>query len=158
MAAIMGLVGFVAGILLMWIVMKMIAGKTMLMELESKHNFSETVERIKKVVTEKDGWVLPFSEWHFSEAMKKHGKKFDSVDRLEVYYVCAPELARQMINEKRDMSAFMPCGLGVYEKDGKVYVSAINASLMSKFFSGKVNQLMQTVSEDQQEILDKIVN
>jgi uncharacterized protein (DUF302 family) len=157
MAAVMVLVGFGAGLLLMWIIFKISANKGMLLEYESKHSFEETVERIKKVVSEKDGWVLPFSEWYFSEAMKKHGKKFDSVDRLEVYYICAPELARQMINEKRDMSAFMPCGWGVYEKDGKVYISTVNVSWMSYLFNGKVSQLMKKVASDEHEMLEKIL-
>ena len=150
-------IGFSIGSLIIMFFLKFWAQKAMLLEYESKFDFEETVKRLKKVVEEKDGWVLPFSEWYFSEAMKKHGKKFDSVDRLEVYYVCSPELARQMINEKRDMSAFMPCGWGVYEKDGKVYLSTVNVSLMSLIFSGKVSQLMKKVASDEHEMLQKIL-
>jgi len=45
--------------------------------------------------------------------------------------------AEQMLKDNPEVSAFMPCGFGVYEgDDGRVYISAANRGVIGKAVGG----------------------
>ena len=157
-AIVMGCVGLLVGMgIMIWIVF-IVARRWMVVEHESRYGFEETAERMKKTVEEAGGWVFPIPEWHFSDAMVKHGKPFGSVDRLIVFFLCKAEYAQQMVNTQRPMASIMPCGWALYEKDGKTYIGSMNIPLMAIPFKGTVHKMFTLVGKEETEMLDKILH
>ena len=81
------------------------------------------------------------------------------VDSVNVFSLCKPEFANEILgsNDKQLVSAIMPCRLAVYEKDGKTYISMLNADLLSVFLGSEVKNVMETATVENMKILEPIV-
>jgi len=121
---------------------------------ESKYGFEETMLAIERSA-EKNKWGIPH-KYDLQATLK--GKGFD-VKPVSVFSLCKPQHAYEVLksNEERLVSALMPCRVAVYEKDGKTYVSMLNAALFSKFMGKKVKDVMGAASEENKQILEPIV-
>jgi uncharacterized protein (DUF302 family) len=59
--------------------------------------------------------------------------------------ICQPDYAEKVLKDDaaRFLAVMMPCSIAVYEKkDGKTYVSSMNAALMGHLFGGTVAEVM----------------
>ncbi len=150
--------GVVVGLIVAGIVMVYMMRRYMVVGHISRYDFDETIERLKKAVEEYPGWVFPFSEWKFSDAMKAKNYPFGTVDRLVVFYVCKGEYAQKVVDADNNMASIMPCGWAVYEKGGKTYIGTMNIGLMSKMFGGVIKDTMKKVAQEEKEMLDKVLH
>jgi uncharacterized protein (DUF302 family) len=51
----------------------------------------------------------------------------------------------------------MPCRVAIYEKEGKTYVSMLNAALFSRFLSKKSKSVMSAASAENEQILASVL-
>ncbi len=146
--------GLILGIAATIFVLVAILPKHMFVEHESKLGFTETVDAIVSSAAE-NKWSLPHT-YDLQATMKKHGHE---VNPVTVFSLCKPELAYQILNsnEVKSASALMPCRISVYEKNGKTYVSMLNAALLSKLMGKKMGKVMGAASAGNEEILQSII-
>lgn len=150
----MFLTGLILGIALTIVAIVIIVPKQMFIVYESKFGFEETIETIEKSAAELK-WGIPH-QYDLQATLK--GKGFE-VKPVNVMSLCKPEHANAILssNEQRLASALMPCRIAVYEKEGKTYVSMLNAGLFSKFMGKKISSVMGVASSENEQILAPII-
>jgi uncharacterized protein (DUF302 family) len=55
------------------------------------------------------------------------------------------------------MTAVMPCRIGVYERDGKTYISSMRIGLIGRMFGGAIAKYTGLAAKDENAILKGIV-
>src|SRR5512133_4159123 len=108
----------------------------MVMEDVSRYDFNTTVEKLTTAVTNA-GWKVPATH-DLQNTIRNFGKEILPVKVLEI---CHPKHSSKLLelDNERIVSTFMPCRVSIYEKSsGKVYISRINAQLLSKHFGGLI--------------------
>jgi uncharacterized protein (DUF302 family) len=127
-------------------------GQVMMHEKQSPYDFDKTVETIL-ANTKEHGWIVP-KTYDFQKSLIKHNQP--DPGRVMVLKLCKPDYASKLLSndDTKFVGAMMPCSVAVYEKsDGKVYVSSMNMSLMSKMFTGVVGETLGKVASDDEKIL-----
>jgi uncharacterized protein (DUF302 family) len=142
---------------MVWLVMPGMR-HTMVVEHKSRHRFDETIERIKKVVEETEGWAFSMLQWHISGVMTKREKPFNGIDKLAVFFICKAHHAHNMINAKPGMASIMPCGWALYERNGKTFLDAMNIPIMALPFKGIIRKTFSAVDREERKMLQKILN
>ncbi len=154
-SVLIGIISFLAGVLITAFVIYAIAPKLMLIEDESKYGFEETVNKFESEV-EKAGWKMP--QVHDLQAtLLKHGQ---DVKAVKVFELCHPDHAGRILEKdnERIVSSMMPCRVAVYEKsDGKVYVSRMNSSLMAGTLGKLINEVMTEAAAENEKMLATIL-
>lgn len=142
--------GLVTGILIVVLAIVVIVPKQTFIVKESKLNFKETVEAIEKSAAEQK-WGIPH-QYDLQATLKSKGL---DVSPVKILSLCKPEYAYEILsrNEERLASSLMPCRIAVYEKEGKTYVSMLNAELFSKLLSKKIKDVMGDASKENKLIL-----
>jgi uncharacterized protein (DUF302 family) len=148
------LTGLILGVAATIFIIVAILPKHMFIEHESKLGFNETVDAVANSAIE-NKWSMPHT-YDLQATMKKHGHE---VNPVTVFSLCKPELAYQILESKdvRSASALMPCRISVYEKDGKTYISMLNAGMLSKLMGKKAGKVMGAASAGNEEILKTII-
>lgn len=148
------IVGLIAGIALSLFMLQLVLPGKMVVEYESKYDFAKTVEAIKTSAA-KNNWSMPHT-YDLQATMKKNN--FD-VQPVMVFSLCKPEHAHKVLsgNMERVASAIMPCRVSVYEKEGKTYISMLNAGLASRFMGKTLKNILGEVSEESMLILDSVI-
>jgi uncharacterized protein (DUF302 family) len=144
---VVGLIG--AGVLLM------VFGPGLMIEEEvSPVGVEDTVARLDAAAKAK-GWSV-IGVQKVDQSVKKHGA--GDILPVSVMSVCHPKHAAKILGEdgNRYISVMMPCRIAVYaKKDGKAYVSTLNAGLVGGLFGGTISEVMTgPVAEAQAEIVD----
>lgn len=127
----------------------------MMLEDASRYDFATTIEKLTAAVTD-SGWKIPATH-DLQNTIKNFGKDILPVKILEI---CHPKHSSRLLelDDERIVSTFMPCRISVYEKsDGKVYVSRINAAMLSKNFGGLVEEVMSAANEEMEEMIKPIL-
>lgn len=143
--------GLILGIVITTIVIFYSSPSIMFKEHKSKHDFETTVAQLEKTVAAK-GWVIPNVN-DLQAALKKF--EYD-VHKVKVYEICKPELANRILSQddERIVSSLMPCRVAIYEKSGgQVYLSFLNAKLMSKPMSKLIRKTMAEAADETDEII-----
>lgn len=150
----MFIAGLFVGVIATVLIIVVMLPKQMFVVHESKLDFDETVETITQSAKDNE-WSMPH-QYDLQATMKKHNLE---VNPVKVFSLCKPEHAYQILNsdEVRSVSALMPCRVAVYEKDGKTYVSMLNAGLFSKFMGKKVSSVMGAASAENEQILEPVI-
>ena len=154
-ALLPGLIGFVVGILLTFLIIYQMAPGMMILEDESKYGFEETVTKLKESVAAHH-WKIP-TVHNFQKTMAKFGKQ---VRPVQVFELCHPDHAGKILeeSEERIVSSLMPCRVAVYEKaDGKTYVSRMNSGQMAGMLGGLIAEVMDVAARENEEILEAVV-
>ena len=123
----------------------------MLLESQCKYNFADTVEKLNQAVMEA-GWKMPATH-DLQNTIRNFGKEILPIKILEI---CHPKHSSRLLelDNERIVSTFMPCRISVYEKsDGKVYISRINAALLSKSFGGIVEEVMSLANSEMEKMI-----
>jgi uncharacterized protein (DUF302 family) len=68
---------------------------------------------------------------------------------------CNPSLAYHALQEEMNIGLLLPCNVVVYEKDGKSFVAAINASKMLSIVG---NDALQATASQVNEKLERVIN
>jgi uncharacterized protein (DUF302 family) len=150
----MFITGLILGIALTLIAIVVIVPRQMFIVYESKFEFKQTIETIENSAAELK-WGIPH-QYDLQATLK--GKGFE-VKPVNVLSLCKPEHAYEILssNEQRLASALMPCRIAVYEKEGKTYVSMLNAGLFSKFMGKKISSVMGAASLENEQILAPVI-
>lgn len=146
--------GLIVGIAVTIIAIVVILPKQMFLVYESKFEFEKTIDTIEKSAAELK-WGIPH-QYDLQATLK--GKGFE-VKPVNVLSLCKPEHANEILssNEQRLASALMPCRIAIYEKEGKTYVSMLNAGLFSKLMGKKISSVMGAASSENEQILAPII-
>ncbi|HEX2922299.1 MAG TPA: DUF302 domain-containing protein [Bacteroidales bacterium] len=125
----------------------------LLIELNSKYNFSETIERVTREA-KAGSWNMP-AVHDLQKSLANSGKHVKPVSVIEI---CKPEYSGKLLelNHERIFSVFMPCRIAVYEKnDGKIYVSIMNGEALAKDQPVDIADVMKTASAEILNIVKK---
>ena len=120
-------------------------------------SFEETVSSLTEAA-EQDGWIITATR-----DLQQEDRKAGLADmaRCMVLYFCNPRGEYKILtssDKKKAMSVMLPMGVNVYETaDGQVEIAAMNLSLMSKFFSGVVKEVLKEGGERYKRSLEGIV-
>jgi uncharacterized protein (DUF302 family) len=151
---ILGIVCFMAGVLLCGIIAFIAMPSLMIVTKESKLGFDETVAALEKRIIE-HGWAIQGGQpIDMNQSMAKHGVTFNPRVKL-----CKAEYAKDVLTTDRHVSTMMPCTFSVWEgDDGKVYLSKMNLALMAKMFGGNIANVMgKKVVYDEEKILRDVL-
>ncbi len=153
--SLMFVAGILTGIIVSIALVVVFAPKLLFRVSESQYDFERTKVLIEES-TAAENWSMPH-QYNLQATMEKHG--FD-VQPVTVFSICKPDIAVRILDqdEKRHISAMMPCRIAIYEtKDGKTYVSRMNAGLLSKLLGSDVNAIMGEAGEGSEKILDAVL-
>jgi uncharacterized protein (DUF302 family) len=128
----------------------------MLLESISRFDFQSTLEKLNAAVAD-SGWKTP-AVHDLQNTIKNFGKEILPIKVLEI---CHPKHSSRLLelDNERLVSTFMPCRISVYEKsDGKVYVSRINAALLSKSFGGIIEEVMTLANKEMEEMIKTVTS
>ena len=142
------------------------APQIMILEDESKYDFTQTVQKFEasakgschiiKGQEKSNCWKIPVQH-DLKKTMEKHGK---SVLNIKVFELCQPELAYKIISrdKERSVASLMPCRVAIYERsDGKVYISRLNTSLFAKMMGGVIPEVMEQATQETEAMLSGII-
>jgi uncharacterized protein (DUF302 family) len=130
----------------------------MIVAHQSQKNFDQTCAAIERVVPQNPGWGFPLPSWDMLETLRAKDQIPTSVERLQMFFVCNPGLAKQVLSADPAMSGMMPCSWAVYERtDGTVWVSKMNIPLMARLFSGAIGGTMQQVGAADEAFLQEVL-
>lgn len=146
--------GILVGIIISIVAISFVAPKLMFVEKESKLSFDDTILALEKSIKEHQ-WSMPH-QYDLKATMQKHGFE---VKPVKVFSVCKPEHAYQILNKNKERaaSALMPCRISVYERDGKTYISLLNAGLFSRLMSPSVKGIMAQAAAENEEIIRAVI-
>jgi len=129
---------------------------SMLLESRSKYNFEDTIEKLNLAVIE-SGWKMPATH-DLQNTIRNFGKE---ILPIKVVEICHPKHSSRLLelDNERIVSTFMPCRISVYEKsDGKVYISRINATLLSASFGGIVEEVMSLANNEMEQMIKPLIS
>lgn len=94
---------------------------------ETEHSFEQAIERVTEEL-KKDGFGI-LTTIDLKETLKN---KIDAdIDKYTILGACNPNFAYRGLQAEQELGLLLPCNVIVYEKAGKVHVSAMNPELMS---------------------------
>ncbi|MEA2050051.1 MAG: DUF302 domain-containing protein, partial [Campylobacterota bacterium] len=118
-----------------------------------------TVDETTKALAESikaNGWSVAGKIRNMNKTIQKHGLDFNR--EVRIIELCNAEYAKDMIETNPEISTMMPCAWGVYEKDGKILISAMNMGLMGKIFGGNIAKVVgESVANDEHNILKAVI-
>jgi uncharacterized protein (DUF302 family) len=129
---------------------------SMLLESPSRYNFEDTIEKLNLAVIE-SGWKMPATH-DLQNTIRNFGKE---ILPIKVVEICHPKHSSRLLelDNERIVSTFMPCRISVYEKsDGKVYISRINATLLSASFGGIVEEVMSLANNEMEQMIKPLIS
>lgn len=146
--------GLIIGVALTVLLVFAVAPGKMFIEKESKLGFQETVDAIVESATE-HRWNVSH-QYDLQATMLKNGFE---VAPVTVLSLCSPQYAHQVLKgtDDRVVSALMPCRVSVYEKNGKTYVSMMNASFFSQLLGKRIGEVMSATTLENVKIIEPVL-
>ncbi|MCW3490677.1 DUF302 domain-containing protein [Dethiobacter alkaliphilus] len=127
----------------------------MILENESKYDFTETVERFKQNVSDA-GWSV-VGVYDYKEILADRG--FEVLD-IKIIALCSGQHSNEILqgDDERMVSPLMPCTIAIYEKsDGNTYIARLNSGVMAAPFGGVVAEVMETVAVETEEMVQELI-
>ena len=116
-------------------------------------SFAEAVERTKVVLGE-NGWGV-MSEIDIKGTMKQ--KMGVDVPAYTILGTCNPILAKQALEAEPNIGLLMPCNAIIYEKNGGIYVSVVDAEqVVSIVGNAKVDAIAKEANQQLRRALDAV--
>lgn len=120
-------------------------------ELETERTFPEALAEVKKQLAARNFGVL--WELNFRDKLREKGLDFDQ--NFQVLEVCNPKQAQEVLDRHLDMGYFLPCKVGVYERDGKVFLGMLRPeTLMALAGKAGLTEVAQRVEATMREALE----
>jgi len=147
------LIGLVLGVVLTIASIYVFVPSKMFIVKESKYGMEQTVSELEKTAGEMK-WGVPH-KYDLQATLK--GKGFE-VEPVTVISLCKPDLANVILSshDEQLVSAMMPCRVAVYERNGKTYVSMLNAKLLSGLLGKKSKSVMTEASNGSEKIVSAV--
>ena len=142
------ILGFVAGFLLMGLVVWFVVPAMMINVHESPYGFDETVAAVSEAVASQEGWKVA-QIFDIQKNIIDAGH--EEMTRVKIVTLCNGNYANRILADDSDkvVTTLMPLGIGVYEtNNGSVYMSSMNIGLMGKMFGGTISEVMGDASGD----------
>ncbi len=116
-------------------------------------NYDEAVNRVIEELKKEGFGVLTTID--VKETLKK---KLDvDFDRYIILGTCNPPYAYKALQAEYELGLFLPCNVIVYEKDGKVTVSAFDPFIMSQIVDNpKLKEIAVEVKEKLERVIQNI--
>lgn len=153
------IIGFVAGVLLTAIAVVLVMRSSMIVPERSSSSFEATCEAIEKVVPAAEGWSFPMESLDMGAKLAAKNAMPDNIERIRLYFMCKPQVAKIVLGTNPKLSAIMPCSWSVYElSDGSVWVSHMNIGMMAKMMGGVVGRSMGEVAAADARFLDAVLH
>lgn len=142
--------GLIVGISLTAVVGFNVVSNKMFVVMESKLGFTETIEKIEQSAADHK-WGVP-NKYDLQAILKSKGYE---VDPVHVFSLCKPNHANEILTSENDrmVSSMMPCRVSVFEKDGRTYVSMLNAELFSRLMGDQAGEVMKAAGSESMEVL-----
>lgn len=85
-------------------------------------------------------------------------KKLDkNIEKYTILGACHPPSAYEALQEDMEIGLLLPCNVIVYEKDAKVFVSAIKPSVAMSFLDNpKITPVMEKVEKSLQAVIESL--
>lgn len=152
---LIALVAFIGGIVVTGVSVILLAPGIMMVEDPSSFGYEETVQGIVDAAEKQQWKVVTVHE--LNRSLEKAGH---DVLPAAVIELCRPDYAARILADDgaRVVSSLMPCRIAVYQTaDGRVTVSRMNTSLMSKLFGGLITEVMAAASADSEAIIGSVI-
>jgi uncharacterized protein (DUF302 family) len=82
---------------------------------------------------------------------KKLGVDFD---KYIILGACNPPFAYKALQAEYDLGLLLPCNVVVYERDGKVFVSAFNPMVMTQIID---NPALKEIAQEVRKKLERVI-
>lgn len=120
-------------------------------ELETTRAFPDALAAVKEQLAARSFGVL--WELNFKDKLQEKGLDFEQ--NFQVLEVCNPKQAKEVLDRHLDMGYFLPCKVGVYERDDKVFIGMLRPeSLMALAGKPDLNEVAQRVEATMREALE----
>jgi len=136
------IVWMLIGMILMGAIVWFTMPSLMLIEHKSTLSYEETVAALNDVIENKQDWKVP-KTFDFQKNINDAGH--GPIERVGTVALCNPLYASRILedDQNRKVTAFMPLGIGIYsDKNGQVYISELNVSLLGMMFGGTISDVM----------------
>jgi len=115
------------------------------------HSFEQAIEKVTEELKKEGFGVLTTID--LKETLKN---KIDAdIDKYTILGACNPNFAYRGLQAEQELGLLLPCNVIVYEKAGKVYVSAMNPELLTSV-SG--NEGLSDMSKEVKKILENVIS
>jgi uncharacterized protein (DUF302 family) len=152
------ILGLFGGAVLTAIFFVWVMRNKMIVRYRCPGSFDDTCAAIERVVPENAGWGFPIDTWNMMETLRNKGQVPQNVNRLHIFFICNPSLAKRVLAADPRMAGMMPCSWAVYEQsDGSVWITKLNIRLMKSFFGGAVGAAMGEVAEGDEIFLAEVL-
>jgi uncharacterized protein (DUF302 family) len=118
---------------------------------QTDYSFDEAINKVTEELKKEGFGVLTTID--MKETLKN--KIGADVERYTILGACNPNFAYQAIQLEQELGLLLPCNVIVYEKDGKVHVSAMNPELMSSVTN---NEALGDLSKEVKKILETVLS
>jgi len=151
--AVIAFVFFLAGAVVTALFLHTAASRAFLLEVKSPYDHAKTVAVITERIAAKEGWkVVAIIDQE--RAILDGGAK--SPGKVTIIELCNAAFSSRMLtaDERKRMAINMPIRIAVYEKTtGEVYLGLMNGYLLSKFYGGETERIIEEVSLQMEDIL-----
>lgn len=153
---LVGVGALVVGVLLTAVIGFYSMPGMMMLEDESPHNFSQTVQVFEQAVADA-GWSI-LQVHDMQDILASHGH---DVAAVKIFELCSSRYSAEVLVEDsaRIISPLMPCRVSIYEKtDGSVHIARMNSELMAKPFGGVIARVMDKAAVETEEVIAAVLN
>lgn len=117
----------------------------------SEKSFDDAVRTVEEATAQKGFRVLHVHD--VAATLKEKGFESEPVKIVEI---CNARYASRVLAENREISAFLPCRISVYQDSGQTRVSGLLPSMMADYFSSPdIGQVAQEVDAVVRDIVDR---
>ncbi|MBI5614548.1 DUF302 domain-containing protein [Candidatus Gottesmanbacteria bacterium] len=118
--------------------------------VETQKSFDMAVDTVVNETEKVDFRVL-----YIHDVQETLSKKGLSINSLKIIEICNAKNAFEAIQQNISLSLMLPCKINVYEKDGKVYISALRPKIIKEIFPDTdIDHLISEVDDKVKKIVD----
>lgn len=114
-------------------------------------SYEEAIKKVKEQLSKEGFGVL--TEIDVTSTLKK--KLGVDIEKYIILGACNPSLAHRALQAEQDIGLLLPCNVIVYEKEGKVFVNAINPSVTMNFVE---NEELEGIAKDVTQRLENVID
>jgi uncharacterized protein (DUF302 family) len=112
--------------------------------------YEEAINRVTEELKKEGFGVLTTID--VKETLKK--KLGVDFDKYIILGACNPPFAYKALQAEYDLGLLLPCNVVVYERDGKVFVSAFNPMVMTQIID---NPALKEIAQEVRKKLERVI-
>lgn len=142
-------IGFLSGIFVTMVAMVYVFRNHMITTKELPYDLQTSISLMEKSI-KTAGWGIP-TQLNVNKMTAEKGVAL--AVKIHIIELCKPEYAKHVLESAPAFSAMMPCRIGLFEQEGKTFVSKMNTGMMSMILGGIVGKTMKKVAKEEENIL-----